>query len=197
MEAQLNMKQALLMVFCLMLTLFLLPDGMASWGGDLFIGGTVTTGEFLNDDDQPEEKWSENLGEEDRQDKKLDAPLADYVLTIIISGQGDTTLDQGSYVYKQGQEIKLIAKPTKGWIFNKWLIGESELNDPKIVFNINNDISVEAVFIKAVSSLENEEEVEGENDDNGDLKYGINGAEEPLDQGEPLVDSGDFNVVEQ
>lgn len=212
------MKKALLLVFCLMLALFLLPGGMASWGGDLFIGGTVTTGEFLEDEKpassseeaQPEEISDEDTAEETGddpldeepdeeggQDAKPKPPVKEYVLEITGRGLGGTTPEQGSHVYEQGREVKITATPEEGWIFDKWLVGETQYSGATITIVINNDTSAEAVFVKLVDESENGKEFEKNNDYNGGSKNENNGSEEPSNKEETQANSENVNGAEQ
>ncbi len=66
-----------------------------------------------------------------------------YALTVQIEGQG--TVEPGSGVYSEGDQVTLTAEPAEHWEFVGWT-GDVESADPVIHFSIHGDKAVRAVF---------------------------------------------------
>jgi len=66
-----------------------------------------------------------------------------YALTVHIEGQG--TVEPGSGVYTEGDQVTLTAEPAERWEFVGWT-GDIESADPVIHFSIHGDKTVRAVF---------------------------------------------------
>ena len=67
------------------------------------------------------------------------------VLTLQKSGSGEVQAEPGGSVYDAGTEIMLTAVPEQGWKFMQW-DGDLEATDNPVVFNIQNNMTVRAVF---------------------------------------------------
>ena len=193
------MKKVLLVFFCLLLSLFLLPGGMASWGDTLSIGGSVT----VVHDEEDQETGDEELepladlftDEEDQEDEASESrqeaepepkpePIS-YELIISTTGNGTTSPEKGEYTYIEGDEIELEAVPTDGWRFDKWIVNEDEtFSASTIKITIYENVNIEAVFVEIADSggNDNKDAVDSNEDkDRADNENG-SGGEEKVDE---------------
>lgn len=68
-------------------------------------------------------------------------------LAIQIQGNGTTDPSVGSHTYNVGSTINLFASPSAGYIFQKWIVGSTELFTQSIQLNLTTDTNVTAVFV--------------------------------------------------
>jgi hypothetical protein len=76
-------------------------------------------------------------------------PPAEYTLTIEKTGNGTVTADPApntSGKYTAGTEVTLTADADAGWLFVKWVVGETNVTDNPVKVTMDADKSVEAVF---------------------------------------------------
>jgi len=201
------MKIILLLASCLLVSLILLPGGIASWGGTLDIEGTVTTAQLPESSDSSEEETAEaestEVEEADEAEKDGDSIYPDtdaYNLTVIVRGEGTTDPEEGIHEYDEGDEVRLTADPDKGWELIEWLIdGKDTDSSNSITVNIDDDIEVSVIFAEkdAPDEDENEDEKGDKKDDEKQEKDeeegGSKGAEESKeeDSDEETKENGD------
>ena len=149
------MKQLLLVAACLLIAIFLLPGGMASWGEDLTIDGMITIAEL---ETAAEKASTEQAGigalsdqidlpeEESSEESFGFMPEIRYVINLSINGRGSTIPQAGHSVYKLGEEVVLVATPLEGWVFCHWAINGEIYQDPYILLTMEQDYSVSAHF---------------------------------------------------
>lgn len=166
------MKKALLVASCLLMALFFLPGGTASWGDTLRIEGGVSvvepeTGpELESEPDLALEQESEFeikpepevKGKPDQEESRLTPDNDKYMIRIAINGQGSTNPAVGSYTYKEKTEVTLESSPADGWKLSKWVVNGKDIKAAsQMKVNISGDMFIEAVFVEIETSSDYEE----------------------------------------
>ncbi len=68
-------------------------------------------------------------------------------LTIVITGQGETSLPEGEYLYEQGSEITVVATPDEHWYFSHWEVnGEEVGSETSIDLTLDTQTVLHAIF---------------------------------------------------
>ena len=79
-----------------------------------------------------------------------------YQLTILMSGEGQTSPAPGVYSYEEGSEITLSAQPATGWKFEEWqIISDENMNfeQAEIDVTMNTNMIAKAVFSESTTSV--------------------------------------------
>ncbi len=82
----------------------------------------------------------------------IPAPLKEYELSISSQGNGSTQPQEGTYLYPEGTRETLTANPAEGWVFDKWVINDTEFSDNPIDITIDHDIEAVAWFSDPTST---------------------------------------------
>lgn len=122
-------------------------------------------------------KWSDDNTQATRkikieEDVYLEASFSripTYTVTVFEVTGGTTTL-VGDTTLMEGENLSIKATPEEGYIFSQWLVnGEVNTDNPFVITAIDQDYSIEPVFIKE------EMGVEQTTIDNAVQKYMVNG----------------------
>ncbi len=79
-------------------------------------------------------------------------PPPDMVtLTISIEGQG--SVSPGSGLYPKGSAVTLQATPAQGWVFEEWILPDSETETNPITLTLNDNLGIWAMFGEASGGI--------------------------------------------
>ena len=64
---------------------------------------------------------------------------------------GGTSSPQGPWKYKHGKQVELVVRPTDGYRFKRWSIGDGSGTNESIRFTMNSDMNIVAYFARVVN----------------------------------------------
>ncbi len=127
-------------------------------------GAVVELNAIQVDPDWPFSEWQGDIGGATATDATISVTMdqarnitavftesTTYELNLTVSGNGTTVPGAGTYTYASGFEAFLEAQPDPGFVFSGWVgdIGGAEATDPTISVVMDQDRSIEAVFVAA------------------------------------------------
>ncbi len=88
-------------------------------------------------------------------------PEGPKMMVIEPEGKGTVTPEPGTYVFEEGEVVRLSAEPEEGWKFTKWEINGQESEEAELNIEMHEDKTAKAFFSLKEYSIEASAEPEG------------------------------------